>query len=111
MRIGVPRETKDHEGRVGIVPDGVRQLVAAGHELLVERGAGTGSGFSDERYREAGARMVGVEEAWSAPELIVKVKEPNPQETKRLRSGQLLFCYLHLAPNRALTDALLAADV
>ena len=111
MRIGVPRETKDHEGRVGIVPDGVRQLVAAGHELLVERGAGAGSGFADERYAQAGARLVDVEEAWAAPQLIVKVKEPNSREVKRLRPGVVLFCYLHLAPNRALTEALLASDV
>ena len=111
MRIGVPKETKDHEGRVGIVPDGVRQLVSGGHEVLVERGAGAGSGFADELYARAGGRLVGVEEAWSGPELIVKVKEPNAQEVKRLRSGQVLFAYLHLAPDRALTEALLAADV
>jgi alanine dehydrogenase len=111
MRIGVPRETKDHEYRVGIVPAGARQLAAAGHEVLVERGAGAGSGFGDEEFAKAGARLVDTAEAWSAPELIVKVKEPNAEEVRRLRGGQTLFAYLHLAPNRALTEALLAADV
>jgi alanine dehydrogenase len=111
VRIGVPRETKDNEGRVGIVPDGVRQLAAAGHEVLVERGAGLGSGFADDRFAQAGARLVEVDEVWSSPQLIVKVKEPNAQEVKRLRPGVGLFCYLHLAPNRALTEALLAAEV
>jgi alanine dehydrogenase len=111
MRIGVPRETKDSEFRVGLTPDGARQLVARSHEVLVERGAGSGSGFSDELYAQAGAKLVGVDEVWSAPELVVKVKEPNDQEVKRLRAGQTLFAYLHLAPNLALTDALLASGV
>jgi alanine dehydrogenase len=111
MRIGVPRETKDHEFRVGLTPDGVRQLAGEGHEMLVERGAGLGSGFDDSLYREGGARLVDTEEVWTAPELIVKVKEPNAAETKRLRPGQTLFAYFHLAPNRTLTEALLAADV
>jgi alanine dehydrogenase len=111
VRIGVPSETKDHEGRVGIVPDGVRHLVAVGHQVLMQRGAGSGSGFEDDDFLRAGARLVDADEAWSEPELIVKVKEPNAQEVKHLRPGQVLFCYLHLAPNRALTEALLAAEV
>jgi len=111
MRIGVPREIKDMEFRVGMVPDGVRQLVEAGHELLVERGAGAGSGFSDDAYREAGARLVTAEEAFQSPELIVKVKEPQPPEVRRLRSGQTVFTYLHLAANPALVTALQDADV
>ncbi len=111
MRIGVPRESKNHEYRVGLVPAGARVLVAAGHEVSVERGAGEGSGFADDTYREAGARVVEREEAWSAPELVIKVKEPNAEEVALLHSGQTLFAYLHLAPNRALTEALLAADV
>jgi alanine dehydrogenase len=97
MRIGVPRETKDQEFRVGMVPDGARVLVEAGHAVAVQRGAGEGSGFPDEDYRRAGARLVGVEEAWSAADLVVKVKEPNPREVELLRSGQVLFTYLHLA--------------
>src|SRR5262245_3906476 len=96
MRIGVPRELKDQEFRVGMVPDGVRRLCAAGHAVFVERGAGEGSGFGDAEYAASGASLVGVDEAWSA-DLVVKVKEPQPQEIARLRSGQGLFCYLHLA--------------
>jgi alanine dehydrogenase len=111
MRIGVPKETKDNEYRVGLTPDGARQLVGRGHDVLVEKGAGAGSGFGDDHYAAAGARMVGVEEAWSAPELVVKVKEPNAQEVKRLRAGQTLYAYLHLAPNRDLTEGLLGAGI
>ena len=111
MRIGVPKETKDNEYRVGLTPDGARQLAARGHEILVERNAGVGSGFADEHYTAAGARVVDVEEAWSAPEIVVKVKEPNAQEVKRLRAGQTLYAYLHLAPNQPLTEGLLAAGV
>lgn len=96
MRIGVPRETKDREYRVGVVPDGVRQLAAAGHEVWVEQAAGEGSGLGDDRYRQAGARIVETREAWSA-DLVVKVKEPNPTEIGYLGSEQVLFCYLHLA--------------
>src|SRR5690606_20227075 len=99
MRIGVPRETKDHEYRVALTPDAARQLVARGHRVLVERGAGAGSGFADEDYARAGATLVGVEEAWGDAELIVKVKEPDAAEAARLRAGQTLFAYLHLAPN------------
>ena len=111
MKIGVPKETKDNEYRVGVTPDGARQLVADGHEVAIERGAGAGSGFADASYAQAGARLVDEEEAWSAPDLVVKVKEPNDREVARLRKGQTLFTYLHLAPNRALTEALLAADI
>ncbi len=111
MRIGVPKETKDRESRMGLVPEGVRELVAAGHRVLVERSAGLGSGFSDESYVQAGARLVSAEEAWSEAELIVKVKEPNAQEVKWLRPGQTLFTYLHLAASRELTERLLAAGV
>lgn len=111
MQIGVPRETKDHEDRVALTPDGARQLVTDGHRVLVERGAGEGSGFADEHYARAGATLVGVDEAWGDAELVVKVKEPDAAETARLRAGQTLFAYLHLAPNRALTEGLLAAGV
>jgi alanine dehydrogenase len=105
MRIGVPRERKDQENRVGMVPDGVRQLRQAGHEVLVERGAGEGSGLADEEFARAGARLVDVEEAWSA-ELVVKVKEPQPAEVRWLRSDLVLFTYLHLAAAPEVTAAL-----
>jgi alanine dehydrogenase len=111
MRIGVPRETKTMEYRVGLVPDAVRVLSRAGHEILVERGAGQGSGFSDESFAKAGAALVSREEAWSRPELIVKVKEPQPDEVGYLRRGQVLFTYLHLAPNPTLARALLDSGV
>jgi alanine dehydrogenase len=111
MKIGVPRETKDQEHRVGMTPDGVRALVEDGHTLLVERGAGVGSGFSDEAYKAAGASLVGAEEAWSAPELVVKVKEPNASELPRLRAGQTLFTYLHLAAAPETARGLLDAGV
>jgi alanine dehydrogenase len=97
LRIGVPKESKDREYRVGMVPDGVRQLASVGHEICVERGAGEGSGFDDAAYREAGAMLVDTAEAWSGVELVVKVKEPNVSEIGLLREGQTLFCYLHLA--------------
>jgi alanine dehydrogenase len=111
VKIGVPRETKTMEFRIGMVPDGVRQLCRIGHEVLVERSAGEGSGFPDEAFSLAGARVVDVEEAWSAPDLIVKVKEPQPGEIERMRPGQVLFTYLHLAANRPVTEALRDADV
>ena len=111
MRIGVPKETKDREYRVGMTPDGVRQLVDGGHQVMVERSAGAGSGFADDAYEGAGAALVGTEEAWSEPDLLVKVKEPNPTEIARLRSGQTLFTYLHLAPAPETTAGLREADV
>lgn len=111
MRIGVPRESKVMEYRVGMVPDAVRSLVAAGHELLVERGAGEGSGFADAAFAEAGARIAGREEVWSAPDLVVKVKEPQPDELGWLRRGQTLFTYLHLAAEPELTRRLCEAGV
>ena len=111
MIVGVPRETKDREFRVGMVPDGVEAMVAAGHEVLLERDAGLGSGFEDERYTRAGARIVERDAAWSEVELVVKVKEPNPSEAARLHSGQILFTYLHLAAEPELADALCRADV
>ena len=98
MRIGVPKEIKVHEYRVGVVPSGVRDLVAAGHELWVETGAGSGIGFSDEDYAQSGASIAAsAEEVFEAAELLVKVKEPQLEECARLRSDQVLFTYLHLA--------------
>jgi alanine dehydrogenase len=111
MQIGVPRESKTMEYRVGLVPDAVRVLSRAGHRILVERGAGQGSGFSDDHFAKAGAALVSREEAWSQPDMVVKVKEPQPDEVGYLRSGQVLFTYLHLAANPGLTRSLLDSGV
>jgi alanine dehydrogenase len=109
MRIGIPRETKPNENRVALVPAGAEALVNEGHEVIVETGAGAGSGFEDGDYAEVGARIVPTAaEAWAA-ELVVKVKEPLPGEWPHLRADLTLFTYLHLAADRALTDALLAS--
>jgi len=98
MRIGVPTETKTHEHRVGLTPASVRELRTHGHEVLVERGAGAGAGVSDDEYVAAGARLAGsADEVFAAAEMIVKVKEPQPAERARLRPGQVLFTFLHLA--------------
>ena len=83
MRVGVPRETKDREFRVAMTPDGVRAFTAAGHEVWIERGAGLGSGFDDDTFAEAGGKLVGTEEAWGEPDLVVKVKEPIAEEYHR----------------------------
>ncbi|UYN94675.1 MAG: alanine dehydrogenase [Enhydrobacter sp.] len=108
MRIGVPREIKDHEDRVGLVPSSVAELVRHGHDVLIERDAGRGSGLDDDAYKAAGARIVdGADEIFASAELIVKVKEPLAPERKRLRAGQVLFTYLHLAPDREQTRELL----
>jgi alanine dehydrogenase len=108
MLIGVPSETKIQEYRVAATPDGVRDLVARGHDVVVERGAGGGSSFPDSDYEQAGATLGSVEEAWGA-ELVLKVKEPQPGEYGHLRDDQVLFTYLHLAADRGLTDALMEA--
>ena len=97
MRVGVPREIKVHEYRVGLTPTAVRELVARGHQALVERGAGAGIGAADPTYEKAGATIV--DDVYSDAELIVKVKEPQPRERARLRADQVLFTYLHLAPD------------
>ncbi len=107
MRIGVPREIKVHEYRVGLVPASVRELAAAGHQVLVERGAGTGVGVSDYDYLAAGARVVDTAQTvFAEADLIVKVKEPQLVECEMLRPGQLLFTYLHLAADRPQAEAL-----
>ncbi len=98
MRIGVPKETKTHEYRVGLTPASVREARARGHDVLVERGAGAGAGVSDDEYVAAGARLAGsADEVFAAAEMIVKVKEPQPPERAKLRAGQVLFTFLHLA--------------
>ncbi len=112
MRIGIPKELKDHEYRVGMVPASVHALVGRGHEVLVEQGAGVGSGFEDDAYEEAGARLLAeADEVWSSSEMIIKVKEPVGPEYDRLQPGQLLFTYLHLAPLPELTQVLLDRKV
>src|SRR5690348_3812766 len=98
MRIGVPREIKVHEYRVGLVPAGVRELIAAGHQVLIETGAGNGIGVDDAEFRAAGASTAArAAEVFERSDMIVKVKEPQPVECEMLRSGQVLFTYLHLA--------------
>ena len=97
MRVGVPREIKVQEYRVGLTPTSVREVVAHGHQVLVERGAGAGIGAGDAAYEKAGAKIV--EDAFADADLIVKVKEPQPDERKRLREHHVLFTYLHLAPD------------
>jgi alanine dehydrogenase len=108
MRIGVPREIKPDEYRVGLTPTAVREYVARGHEVVVEAGAGAGAGYADEAYVRAGARMLpSAEELFAAAELIIKVKEPQPAEWARLTPRHILFTYLHLAPDPEQTEGLL----
>lgn len=111
MLIGLPKEIKDGENRVGLTPGAVKALVARGHRVLVEQAAGEGSFLTDEEYRAAGAEIVtSAADAWSA-HLVVKVKEPIAAEYPYLREGLMLFTYLHLAADRALTEAMLASGV
>jgi alanine dehydrogenase len=111
MLIGVPRELKKEEYRVAITPSGVRELKRDGHTILVEEGAGEGSGFSDAAYLDAAADIVSPGRLYEKAELIVKVKEPLSSEFGLLRTGQSLFSYLHLAPNRTLLDLLLQEKI
>ena len=108
MIVGVPAEVKTGENRVAITPDGVRELAAHGHRVLVERGAGGGSSIADGDFTAAGAETVDAAEAWGA-DLVVKVKEPQPEESGHLRAGQILFTYLHLAHYPGVAKALLSA--
>jgi len=110
MRVGVPREIKPSEYRVGLTPTAVREYVHRGHQVLVEAGAGVGAGYADEAYRRAGAAVVPDPAAvFEGAELIVKVKEPQPSEWPRLQSRHILFAYLHLAPDPAQAEGLLAS--
>ncbi|MGH8315794.1 MAG: alanine dehydrogenase, partial [Steroidobacterales bacterium] len=110
MRIGVPKEIKVHEYRVGLVPAGVRELVSAGHEVMVESGAGAGIGVSDLQYQAAGARIgAKASDVFAGSDMIIKVKEPQLQECKALRKGQILFTYLHLAADPEQARALMAS--
>jgi alanine dehydrogenase len=112
MTIGVPKEVKDHESRVGVTPAGVHALSAAGHKVLVETHAGALSAFTDEEYQAAGAEIVGsAHDVWRLADMVVKVKEPIESEYRHFRPGLVLFTYLHLAPIAGLTDALLEKKV
>lgn len=107
MLIGVPKEIKNHEYRIGLTPGGVRELVVNGHEVLVENNGGAEIGFDNEEYLAAGASIVDTaEEVFAAADMIIKVKEPQPNECKMLRAGQILFTYLHLAPDPKQTQLL-----
>lgn len=106
MIIGVPKEIKTHENRVALLPGGVTKMKRNGHEVLIEKGAGNGSGFPDEKYEEAGAKIIDdVDELWAASEMIMKVKEPIEVEYDRMREGQIIFTYFHFAASRELTEA------
>lgn len=112
MKIGVPKEIKIHEYRVGLVPAGVRELVDAGHQVLVQSGAGKGIGFDDYHYQSAGAKIAATpSEVFAASDLVVKVKEPQLAECRLMRMGQVLFTYLHLAADREQAQALMASNV
>src|SRR5690349_1948441 len=110
MRVGIPTETKNNEFRVAITPSGVTELTRRGHEVLVQAGAGEGSALTDGDFKAAGAQLLATaDEVWAQAELLLKVKEPTPIEYARLRRGQTLFTYLHLAASQACTNALLAS--
>ncbi|WP_370094644.1 alanine dehydrogenase [Streptacidiphilus sp. MAP12-20] len=110
MKVGIPREVKNHEYRVAITPSGVHELVRNGHEVFIENNAGVGSSIPNEEYVAAGATILETaDEVWSTADLLLKVKEPIAEEYHRLRKGQTLFTYLHLAASRECTDALLSS--
>ncbi|SMC69722.1 alanine dehydrogenase [Lentzea albidocapillata] len=110
MRIAVPREIKNHEYRVALTPAGAHELTSRGHDVYVEQGAGLGSAITDEEYLAAGAKILPTaDDVWAEGDLVLKVKEPIAEEYPRLRAGQTLFTYLHLAADKPLTEALLAS--
>ena len=112
MKVGVPKEVKNHEYRVAITPAGAHELVVHGHEVYVEEQAGLGSSIPDEYYAEAGATILSsADDVWDAAELVLKVKEPVAEEYHRMREGQVLFTYLHLAADKPLTEELLKREV
>ncbi|PHQ67847.1 MAG: alanine dehydrogenase, partial [Paracoccus sp.] len=112
MKIGCPKEIKPQEFRVGLTPEAAAEAILRGHNVLVETGAGLGSGFTDEDYMSIGAEIApDAQSVFDQAEMIVKVKEPQAPERKMLREGQLLFTYLHLAPDRAQTEDLLNSGV
>jgi alanine dehydrogenase len=110
--VGVPREVKDNEFRIALTPEGARELCDAGHTVLIQEGASEGSSLPDDRYKKAGAQFVSTaEDVWREADMILKVKEPVAQEFERMREGQILFTYLHLAASRELTEELLRRRV
>ncbi|MEH1129215.1 alanine dehydrogenase [Micromonospora sp. CPCC 206061] len=112
MKVGIPREVKNHEYRVAITPAGVNEFVRGGHEVYVESGAGLGSSITDAEFAVAGAHILpSADDVWGAADLVLKVKEPIAEEHHRMRAGQVLFTYLHLAASKACTDALLDRGV
>jgi alanine dehydrogenase len=112
MRVGVPKEVKNHEYRVAITPAGVHEFVSDGHDVYVEQDAGVGSAIPDADYVAAGAKILpSADDVWQAGDLILKVKEPVGEEYHRMRPGQVLFTYLHLAASRECTDALLGSEI
>ncbi len=112
MKVGVPKELKNHEYRVAITPAGVHELARAGHQVFIEEGAGTGSAIPDADFVAAGATILPTaDDVWATSELVLKVKEPVPEEYHRMRKGQVLFTYLHLAASRQCTDALLGSGI
>ena len=112
MRIGIPAEVKNHEYRVAITPAGVTELVLHGHQVFIQAGAGLGSSITDAEYQAAGAQTLPTaDDVWASGDLILKVKEPIAEEYDRMRPGQVLFTYLHLAADKRLTEELLARRV
>jgi alanine dehydrogenase len=112
MRVGVPKEVKNHEYRVAMTPAGVHELQVHGHEVFVQAGAGLGSSIPDEQYVEAGAKLLdSADEVWDTAEMVLKVKEPVKEEYSRMREGQVLFTYLHLAADKPLTSELMDRGV
>jgi alanine dehydrogenase len=110
MLVGVPKEIKVHESRVAITPEGVSEFVNAGHAVIIQNNAGVGSAISNDDFIEAGATIVATaDEVWQKADLILKVKEPLEPEYSKLRQGQILFTYLHLAASKECTDALVAS--
>src|SRR5215207_8617855 len=110
MRVGIPTEIKNNEYRVAITPAGVAELVHRGHEVIIQSGAGEGSAITDADFKRAGAQLInGADEVWAEADLLLKVKEPIEPEYKRLREGQTLFTYLHLAASKPCTDALMSS--
>jgi alanine dehydrogenase len=111
MLIGVPKEIKNHEYRIGMTPAGVREVIAAGHQVMMQKDGGTSIGLTVEMYVAAGATIIETaEEIFATADMIIKVKEPQPNECKMLRSGQILFTYLHLAPDPEQTRLLVESD-
>ncbi|KAB1941764.1 alanine dehydrogenase [Micromonospora sp. ALFpr18c] len=112
MKVGIPREVKNHEYRVAITPAGVNEFTRSGHQVFVESGAGVGSSITDEEFAAAGATILATaDEVWETAELVLKVKEPIAEEYHRMREGQVLFTYLHLAASKECTDALIDRKV